>query len=493
MGKAAIHSLLVPLDRGAGASLQEQLCEGVRRAISAGRLAPGGRLPSARELTSALKVSRTTVSLALEQLIAEGWLVARARSGTFVSERPLPDLPKAATGAPRSSPLHLSRAASQLVEKAQSAPGLRPRAFRLSRPALDLFPMRVWNRLLAKRAARLSVQQLDYDQDSPRLRQAVAGLVSASRGMSVDPEQVLLFAGSQRAVAFAAATLLERGQAAWMEDPGYAMARQVLVSAGATVADVPVDGEGLVVSEGLRLAPEARLAFVTPSNQFPLGVVMSLERRHALLRWADTANACVVEDDYDVEFSEAGARLPALHALDASGRVLYAASFSRTMFPALRLGYLIAPPPLAPRLRAARAALEEQLPSLEQLALADFIADGHFARHVRRMRLAYRARREALLEAARSAGLPAIHAEGLHAVAGLPPGCSAAEVAAAAARRHIEVLPLSDFCARASPPEALLLGFGAVRPEEMRDAVRELGAAIEETRRSAPTRSRRGR
>src|SRR5262249_13021379 len=251
------------------------------------------------------------------------------------------------------------------------------------------------------------------------LRAAIATLVSTARGMRVDAEQVFIFGGGQRALEFAAAAFLDAGDHAWMEDPGYSGARTLLRAAGATVAAMPVDDEGLVVGSG-----QARLVYVTPSCQFPLGVTMSLARRRALLRWATKAGACILEDDYDCDFRYGGPALPSLQALDP-GRVLYAGSFSRTMFPALRLGYLVVPAALADSLRAVRAALEDFLPSVTQLALADFIVDGHYARHVRRMRVLYRERRDALVAAARAAGRGRLRLRpvgaGLHAVPDLLP------------------------------------------------------------------------
>jgi GntR family transcriptional regulator / MocR family aminotransferase len=492
----AIASLSLQLERGADDLLQQQIGEGLRRAIASGALKPGARLPGARSLATELAVSRTTVVAALLRLVDEGYLVSRERSGVFVADEP-PSEARAplARPAPPASPLRLSRRAEEQAREATALESLRPRAlaFGLSRPALDAFPVRIWGRILAKRAARVSLSQLDYGQESPELRAAIAELVSAARQTHVDAGQVLVFAGGQRALEFAASALLDPGDTAWMEEPGYPGARNVLRSAGADIARVPVDGQGLVVSAGEASAGGARLAYVTPSCQFPLGVTMSLARRRQLLRWADAANACVVEDDYDAEFRHAGAPLAALHGLDAAGRVLYVGSFSRTMFPAIRCGFLIAPPGLVDRLHAARATMEENLPSLVQLALADFIAEGHYARHVRRMRVLYRARREALLEAAAAAGPRRLRIRpaesGLHAIADLAPGLDPVAVSAAAAARGVEAAPLSRFYEGppAGPP-ALVLGFGAVKPERARAAMGKLAAAIDEVARAAGAR-----
>lgn len=489
----AIASLSLSLERGPASLLQQQIAEGLRRAIVAGSLGPDTRLPGARALAAELSVSRTTVVAALLRLVDEGYLVSRERSGVFVAREP-PAEARAPAPAPKEKaapmsarPPRLSRRAEEQAREAAALESLRqrPLAFRLSRPALDAFPARVWGRILARRAARLSAAQLDYGQESPELRAAVAGLVSAARETRVDPEQVLFFDGSQRALEFMASALLDPGDAAWMEEPGYPGARNVLRAAGARVEPVPVDGEGLIVSAGEAAAGGARLVYTTPSCQFPFGVTMSLDRRRQLLRWAEEADAFVVEDDYDAEFRHEGPPLAALHGLDASGRVLYVNSFSRTMFPAMRFGFLIAPAALAGRLRAARATIEDQLPWLVQLALADFIAEGHYARHVRRMRVLYRARRDALLVAAAAAGARRLRVRpvetGLHVIADLAPGLDPVAVSTAAAARGVEAAPLSQFYAdpSASPP-ALVLGFGAVRPERAAAAMERLSAAIDE-------------
>jgi GntR family transcriptional regulator / MocR family aminotransferase len=483
----AIASLFLRLDRGSATFLQQQIGEGLRRAVSEGVLGPGTRLPSTRVLAAELAVSRTTIVAALHRLVEEGYLTPRERSGMFVAS----DLPAGRIAAvparpTKASPLRLSRRTDELAHEAMTRRTVepRPRAFRLSRPALDAFPVREWSRILSRRAARITVGQLDYGEESLELRAAIAELVSPSRGMNIHSDQVLLFSGGQRALEFAINAVLEPGDRVWLEDPGYHGARTVLRSAGARVVPVPVDEQGLVVAAGESLAADARLAYVTPSCQFPLGVTLSQTRRRQLLRWAERANACVIEDDYDCEFRFSGAPLAALQGLDTHGRVLYVSSFSRTMFPALRLGYLVAPRGLADRLRAARATMEEPMSSLAQLALADFITEGHFVRHLRRMKVLYRKRCEALVAAARGRLKIRPVAAGLHAVADLPPGVDAVAVAAAGARRGVEVTPLSQFHADGrSSPGALVLGFGAVDPERARAAMDRLAAAIDDVAR----------
>ncbi len=482
------------LDRSSARFLQQQICDGLRQAVASGLLAPGSRLPSTRALASELDVSRTTVVAALLELTDEGYLTARERSGTFVATELPADavVPAAAAAPPVASPPRLSRRVEELASAATPlhSPDRRPRAFRLSRPALDAFPVREWSRILSRRAARISLAQLDYGPESPELRAAIAELVSSGRGLRAHADHVLLFSGGQRALEFAVTAVLDPGEAAWMEDPGYPGARSALRAAGAAIAPVPVDEAGLMVGAGEASAAGARLVYSTPSCQFPLGVTMSPARRQELLAWASRADACVVEDDYDAEFRRAGAPVAPLAALDPSGRVLHVGSFSRTMFPALRLGFIVAPPALVDRLRRARATLEEQLPTLVQVALADFIAEGHFARHLRRMRVLYRARHEALVAAARAVGCERLTLRptqsGLHVIADLAAGVDPVAVSAAAARRGVEAAPLSLFHddSRAAPA-ALVLGFGAVDPKSARAAMNELAAAIDEVARSA--------
>jgi GntR family transcriptional regulator / MocR family aminotransferase len=480
-----IDVVLVSIDRGARASLQAQIAAGLRDAIARGAAPPGTRLPGSRTLAAQLGVSRITAALAIDALVAEGFAVARARAGVFVAAEPprrpaavrrspaaLAAAPPAATARPR-----LSRRARALVrEAAPAAPAPRPLAFSLSRPALDAFPIDTWSRLLSRRAARTSIAQLDYGGGSPALARAVAALVSASRGAQIDPGQVLLVAGAQRAIELAAAALVDPGDRVAVEDPGYPGARQAFAAAGARVIPIGVDRDGLDVAA---LPRRARLVYVTPSCQFPLAVTLSRPRRDALLAWAARAGACVLEDDYDADFRYAGAPLPALAALDREGRVLHAGSFSRTLVPAIRLGYLIAPPALVDALRAVRAAREDPLPSLPQLALADFIEGGHYVHHLRRMRVLYRARRDALIAAAAAAGLTVRAADaGLHLVCDLPPRHDARAVAAAARARGVEVAPLAAFQQRGRAAAALVLGFGAAPPRRIRAAMAALADAI---------------
>ena len=481
-----IDSVLVRIARGrrtARASLQAQIADGLREAIAHGRVAPRVRLPGTRTLAAQLGVSRTTAALAIDALIGDGYVVARPRSGVFVADEP-PRLPRRPgppdTGAARPPPVRLSRHARahqadvRPIDRRLPAP--RPDAFPLSRPALDAFPIGTWSRLLSRRAARTSIAQLDYGGGLPALARAIAALVSSARGVRIDPAQVLIVGGGQRAIELAAAAIVDPGDRVAVEDPGYPGARGVFAAAGARVIPVRVDGEGLDVAA---LPGRARLVYVTPSCQFPLAVSLSLARRTALLAWAARAGACIVEDDYDADFRFAGPPLPALAALDRDGRVLHVGSFSRTLFPAIRLGYLIVPPALVDPIRAVRDARDPDMPSLPQLALADFIDGGHYVHHVRRMRVLYRARRDALVAAARATGLSVRASDvGLHVVCDLPPHSDARAVAAAARAAGVVVAPLAAFQLRGRAPPALVLGFGSVPPRRIRAAMAVVAEAI---------------
>ncbi|HET7291787.1 MAG TPA: PLP-dependent aminotransferase family protein [Vicinamibacteria bacterium] len=486
------NDLLVRIDPRAGIGLQEQIYASIRHAILNGVVAPGARVPSSRDLALDLGVSRTTSLLALDRLLAEGYLEARRGSGTFVARELPDDLPRPPRETPRSRSAHppLSRRGEAL---AASQPGARrvggpPRAFRIGTPAVDLFPVEVWTKLSGRRLRLITPSQLDYCEPAgfEALREAIAGHVAKARGTRCEPDQVFVTAGAQRALDVLCRLLLDPGDDAWMEEPGYPGAHNALVAAGARIHPVRVDSGGLDVRAGARRAPRARLVYVTPSHQFPLGAPMSLARRLALLRWASAAGAWVLEDDYDAEFRYGAPPIPCLHGLDADGRVIYLGTFSKTLFPSLRLGFMIVPLDLRERFLAVRRGTEANPPMLEQMVLADFMREGSFERHLRRLRVAYRERLEALAEAVRRrcGGALRLHSTrtGLHAVADLE-GADARRVFEEAAARGVEVMPLSAYYyGRGAQRNALVLGFGSVRPDAIEDGMRRLASAIEAAR-----------
>jgi GntR family transcriptional regulator/MocR family aminotransferase len=364
--------------------------------------------------------------------------------------------------------------------------------FRPGLPGLDAFPFDLWTRLLARRWRRVPRQLLDYGEPAgyAPLREAIAAYLGEARAVSCEASQVIVVTGAQQAVDLAARVLLDPGDIAWVEDPGYQGARGALVAAGIRLAPVPLDAEGLDVRRGARLAPDARLVYVTPSHQYPLGVTMTLQRRLALLEWASASGAWILEDDYDSEYRYAGRPLAALQGLDAAGRVIYAGTFSKVLFPALRLGYLVVPPELVDAFVAARALTDRHSPSVTQAALADFIDGGHFARHVRRTRALYAERQATLTRVARrtlGGLLEVAPAEaGMHLMGWLPPGVDDRAAARAALARDVDAPPLSSFRvrpARRGERGGLVLGYAAYTPREIDDACGRLAAALRAMRR----------
>jgi GntR family transcriptional regulator/MocR family aminotransferase len=471
------------LGRNPGQPLHRRLAAELRDAVLGRRLRPGARLPGSREMARDLGLSRNTVLDALGQLVAEGYLEGHARSGTFVRA----DLPEGPPRARPSSPL----AAPALSTRGRRLAGTRPGAEdpRLSLcpglPALDEFPRALWARLMSAVLRREPAQRLNYGeiQGYRPLREAIASHVSAARGVRAEADQVLVLSGAQQGLDLVARLLLEPGDAAWVEDPGYSGARRALQGAGARLVAVRVDGEGIDVREGRRRSPRARLVCVSPSLQYPLGATLSLARRLQLLEWAKGADAAVVEDDFDSEFQSAGRPAPALQGLDTGGRVLYLGTFSRSLFPSLRLAYLVLPPALVPAFVRVKGAVDGGAPMLEQAVLARFLAEGHFARHVRRMRAVYRERREALLAAAERhlAGRLEIApgSAGLQVVGWLRrAGVSDVRVAASLRRRGLGAPPLSSYAVERTLPPGLVLGFAHMRPAEIRAAVRTMAEVL---------------
>ena len=496
-------AVMVPLDRSSGAALHRQLYEGLREGVLAGRFPAGARLPSTRGLAAELGVSRNTVTSAFTQLLAEGYLEGRVGSGTYVAGALPDEMLRARRGVRGADFSHdeesVASGGRRLSRRGELLAGTRtvtlrdagrPRAFRPCVPALEEFPRREWRQISARRWRRPPGGLLGYGDPAGYrpLREAIAGYLGAARAARCSPEQVVVVSGSQQALDLAARVLLDPGDAVWVEDPGYAGARAALVGAGARLVPVPVDGDGLDVSAGTEREAGARLAYVTPSHQYPLGPTMGLGRRLELLRWANRAGAWIVEDDYDGEYRYSGRPLEALQGLDDEGRVVYVGTFSKVLFPALRLGYLVVPPDLVDAFVAARELSDRHSPLIDQAVLADFILEGHFARHVRRMRTLYAARQEALVEAARRYldGLIDVGpAEaGMHLVGFLPHGSNDREASQKAAACGVEAPPISAYALRGSPYHepahrpGLLLGYAALTEAEILRGVRRLAAAL---------------
>ena len=359
-----------------------------------------------------------------------------------------------------------------------------PSAFRPGFPALEAFPSAVWAKLLAKRWHDPTPDLLAPGDPAGHrpLREAIAHYLAVARAVRCHPDQVIVTAGSQQALDLAARLLLDPGDTAWIEDPGYLGARGALLGAGATLVPVPVDDEGLDVAAGIALAPQARLICISPSCQYPLGMTMSLSRRLALLEWATKAGAWVLEDDYNSEYRYANRPLAALQGIDTEGRVIYIGSFSKVLFPSMRLGYLVVPPDLVDPFIAMRSRTDIHSPTLEQAVLSDFISEGHFARHIRRMRALYAQRQAILIEAASrelSGLMEILPADaGMHLIGWLSPGTDDQAASARALARGIFAPALSSFYIGPPGPPALLLGYTGVTEQEIRHGVSQLAIAL---------------
>lgn len=450
-----------------------------REAISSGNLRSGTRLPPTRELAAELGVARNTVALAYERLMAEGYLDGRVGSGTYVTEG-LPrakivghDVPvrRPSTRGQRMLNAGIGVVASSTLPL---TPGL---------PALDQFPFALWARMIGRFWRAEPQRLLPYGNPAGYLplRKALAIYLRAARGISCEPEQVLIVSGSQAGIDTAARVLLDPGDTVWVEDPGYVAGRSALAANGARLAPIPIDPHGMDTGAGAVLAPHARLAMVTPSHQYPLGSVMSLPRRMALLDWAERADAWILEDDYDGEFRYVGKPVSSLHSLDASGRVIYIGTLSKILAPSLRLGYMVVPLDLVDAFSAARSVSDRHVAIEVQAVAAEFIDGGHLAAHVRRLRPIYDERRQALLEAFSSIKdlvEPIDHGAGLHFIANLRLAVSDAEASARGLNLGINATALSGYGLERSDLNGFVVGFANTPQTQAAWAVDRLRQAI---------------
>ena len=372
------------LDTSAAEPLYRQIYTRFRSAIAEGLLQPGDRIPAARALALELGLARGTVESAYSLLTAEGYVEARGQAGTVVTPALARHAPVAPT--PRPVPAH-----DNLGDAASS---IRP--FQMGIPALDAFPRKVWARLAARAVRATQPEDMIYPPWAglPELRIAIAAYLQLSRGIDCTPSQVFITSGYRNSMELITRALLVPGDGVWVEDPGYPPTSDLLREAGMQPVPVAVDGEGLMVSHGVATAPKARAAIVTPAHQSPLCVSLSLPRRLALLDWAVQSKAWIVEDDYDGEYRYVSRPLPALQSLDRDGRVLYSGTFSKVLFPAIRLAYLVVPPAQVPRFEETTRTFASAGPTLMQKIVADFMNEGHFARHIQRMRRLYAERRQ---------------------------------------------------------------------------------------------------
>ena len=487
---AAYFSLAtLPLDRDADKPLHRQLYENLQKEILEGRLPPGTRLPPTRELASELSLSRNTVGRAYEQLVDEGYLESKIGSGTRVTLT-LPEQMLNVDVAEseeqqvlQERDIKFSKRGEAIMATSMSAEGQkeaqywgsgRARAFSPALPALDAFPMKVWEKCLHSSLRELDPRDSGYQDvmGYEPLRQELANYVQIARGVRCSPDQIMITNGTQHALSLICNLLLDEGDDVWVEDPSFSGIQVALKAQMANLIPVHVDEEGLVVEEGIAKAEHARMVYISPSHQYPLGVTMSLTRRLQLLQWAQEHSAWIIEDDYDSEYRYEGYPLSALQGLDTSGQVLYIGTFSKVLAPSLRLGYLIVPHALVDALKTARRVSDRGQSLLVQVTLSQFIKEGHFARHIRRMRALYVKRQELLIKEINKEGQDILtvepHAAGLHLIAWLDnpkSNISAIDLSQRLLDEGIDAPSLSRFAFSDLGREGLLLGYTAPEHE----------------------------
>ena len=475
---------LIAVDRKTSKPLHKQVYDAYRTAIVDGRLRPGQRIPSTRVLAAEIGISRFPVLNAYAQLLAEGYLESRIGAGTVVCSS-LPDqvAPGKPAGALRSSIRSGPRPVAQrcsMLPGAEALPWTRVwGAFRVGQVAFDQFPIQVWQSLVARRCKHMDAFSAHYGDRMgfAALREAIANYLKTARSVRCDASQVMIVNGSQQALEISARVLFDPGSRVWVEEPSYRLAREVFLLNGCRLVPVPVDSEGLKVSVGVRASRNARAAFVSPSHQFPLGVTMSAARRLQLLDWAQRSGAWIIEDDYDSEYRYESSPIASLQGLDASDRVIYIGTFSKVLFPSLRLGYLVLPPDLVDRFLLVRRTMDLCPPTFYQEVLADFIGEGHFARHIRRMRMLYGEFRRVLVDHINQQLRERVEVlgdeAGMHLTIALKDGRSDLELSQRAAGLNLSLWPLSSSYWGA-PRNGFILGYGGTTLEDIPNAVRKI-------------------
>jgi GntR family transcriptional regulator / MocR family aminotransferase len=476
---------MIAVDRKAPKPLHRQIYDAYRTAIVDGTLRRGQRIPSTRVLASELRVSRFPVLNAYAQLLAEGYFESRVGAGTVVSSSLLDQF---TSSAPTPARLAATRSGSRPVARRSSILPYRQSppwllgwgAFGVGQVAFDQFPLRLWSSLVAHRCRNMDAKSFHYGDPlgSRPLRETIASYLRTARSLHCEAGQIMIVSGSQQALEISARVLLDPGSRVWVEEPGYRLARDVLALAGCHLAPVPVDLEGLDVAAAIKRCRKARAALVTPSHQFPLGVTLSASRRLQLLDWAQNTGSWIIEDDYDSEYRYQSMPIASLQGLDANSRVIYVGTFSKVLFPSLRLGYLVIPSDLVNRFLTIRRAMDLGPPNFYQEVLADFISEGHFARHIRRMRVLYRERRSALVDSIGKELGPMVEVlggeAGMHLAVTLSSGQRDLEIAGRAARHNLWLWPLSPcYLGKVSRP-GFILGFGSTAAAEIPRAVRKL-------------------
>jgi GntR family transcriptional regulator/MocR family aminotransferase len=490
------HPPFIILDEKSEAPLYRQIYETIRRSILSGEFYSGKQLPASRLLAKQLKVSRMTVLNAYDQLFAEGYLEGKTGAGTFVA-RHLPEEflqmstinARKANAKKPSRPLTLSRYGKNILRESravlpfyQSTP---PVHFQHGLPAIDEFPFEVWTKIANKNYRTLDRQAFGYGQPAgfAALREAIAAHLRSVRGVVCVPEQVIITSGAQQAFDLIGRIFLEPKTKVLIENPGYFGVKQSFELFGAKLVPVPIDEEGFNLEAAAKQSRNARLAYVTPSHQFPLGATMSLARRLKLLDWAKKNESWIIEDDYDSEFRYEGRPLPSLQGLDRNGRVLYIGTFSKTLFPALRLGCIVVPPDLIEIFTTVRALTSSHSPLIDQATLAEFISEGHFGRHLRRMRRLYDERQDILVSEIKKhlAGKLEVKnsVSGMHIIGWLPDGVDDKQIASQAALSGIKTSTVSAHSLTEWQRGGLILGYTAINEKQIKKGVKGLAKALE--------------
>jgi GntR family transcriptional regulator/MocR family aminotransferase len=487
-----VSSAILPvlaIDRKSAVPLHRQIYDSYRKAIVGGTLQAGQRVPSTRILATELGISRTPIVNAYAQLLAEGYFQSQVGAGTVVSRSVSSQLRPAASRDRRPTKPRIDAQRFQIDECLPAAVEngtwhCNRGAFCVGQAAFDEFPIRVWKSLVTRHNREVSANSLNYGHPmgSENLRRAIAVYLRTARGVSCDVDQIMIVSGSQQALEITTRVLLNQGDSVWMEDPGYLFARSVFALHGCSIVPVPVDNEGLNVPLGIDRCPKARVALVTPSHQYPLGVTMSAARRLQLLDWAESAGAWIIEDDYDSEYRYESMPISSLQGLDGHSRVVYLGTFSKVLFPSLRLGYLVIPSDLVEPFLAARFTMDLCPPTFFQSVLADFIRQGHFSRHIRRMRSVYAQRRGKLTESIRQtfgarAELSGGQA-GMHLTLVLD-SIDDRKIVDRAARQNLWLTPLSPYYGSDTPRTGFILGFGSTSSPEIPGGIRKLHALLE--------------
>ena len=480
---------MVAVDRDSTTPLHRQIYDGYRDAILRGDLRPGQQLPSSRTLATEIGISRFPILDAYAQLLTEGYFESRTGAGTFVSAS-LPDqltsVGNSGEGSRQidSGPRPVSRRATLLPRFTDTPWRNGWGAFGVHQPAVDQFPFRTWTSLVTRHSLSPRANAIQHVDPlgSEQFRNVISAYLRASRGVRCDPQQIMIVSGSQQALDITSRVLLDAGDSVWMEEPGYQLTRAVLLGTDCKLIPVPVDQEGMDVAAGIKLSRKARAAFVTPSHQYPLGSTMSASRRLQLLNWAHSSGAWIIEDDYDSEYRYGSMPIASLQGLDRNSRVIYVGTFSKVLFASLRLGYIVIPPDLVDRFVTVRIAMDIFPPYLPQEVLTEFINEGHFARHIRKMRLLYGERRGALVKYLRDEfgdELQIHGAEaGMHVTVTLPEGLEDVEIARRAAIDRVWLWPLSPSYLGKKKRQGFVLGFGSSPIEQIPKAIRGMRAAI---------------